>query len=200
MAQARTLVDRVIPGEGLAWDVFRIAAANLLMILCAKVAVPLPWSPVPATGQTFGVMLVALLLGPHRAAIAMGLYLLEGAAGLPVFQPFGAPGALRLLGPTGGYLLSYPLAAFVIGWVAERRRGQEGYSLGRLVAALAAGVAVILASGWAWLALVTRTEMAAAALPGALTFLPIEAAKVALVIAIVRGLDWLRPLSDAAKR
>ena len=95
MAQARVLADRVIPGEGLAWDVLRIAAANLLLILCARVAIPLPWTPVPITGQTFGVMFIAVLLGPTRAAAALCLYLLEGFAGLPVFQPFGLPGAAR---------------------------------------------------------------------------------------------------------
>lgn len=194
MAHTRALADRVIPGEGLAWDAIRIAAANLLVILCAQVAIPLPWSPVPVTGQTFGVMLVAVLLGPHRAAIALALYLLEGAAGLPVFQPFGAPGALRLLGPTAGYLLSYPLAAFLIGWLMQARSMRaNGFSLSRLAVALVAGEALILTSGWVWLAFVARTDLAQAAVPGLLTFVPIEAAKIALVIAAAYGLNWVRP-------
>ena len=121
MAQTRALADRVIPGEGLAWEILRIAAANLLLILCAQLAIPLPWTPVPITGQTFGVMLVAVLLGSHRAAIALVLYLLEGAAGLPVFQPYGLPGAARLVGPTAGYLLAYPVAAYIIGWIIRWR-------------------------------------------------------------------------------
>jgi biotin transport system substrate-specific component len=187
----------VIPGEGLAWDAIRIAAANLLMILCAQVAIPLPWSPVPVTGQTFGVMLVAVLLGPHRAAIALALYLLEGAAGLPVFQPFGAPGALRLLGPTAGYLLSYPLAAFLIGWLTETRSPDaSSFSLRRLVVALVAGETLILTSGWVWLAFVARTDLAQAAVPGLLTFVPIEAAKIALVIGAAYGLNWVRPAAS----
>jgi biotin transport system substrate-specific component len=187
----------VIPGEGLAWDAIRIAAANLLMILCAQVAIPLPWTPVPVTGQTFGVMLVAVLLGPHRAAIALALYLLEGAAGLPVFQPFGAPGALRLLGPTAGYLLSYPLAAFLIGWLTETRSpSASSFSLRRLVVALVAGETLILTSGWVWLAFVARTDLAQAAVPGLLTFVPIEAAKIALVIAAAYGLNWVRPATS----
>jgi biotin transport system substrate-specific component len=187
----------VIPGEGLAWDAIRIAAANLLMILCAQVAIPLPWTPVPVTGQTFGVMLVAVLLGSQRAAIALALYLFEGAAGLPVFQPFGAPGALRLLGPTAGYLLSYPFAAFLIGWLTETRSPDaSSFSLRRLVVALVAGETLILTSGWVWLALVARTDLAQAAVPGLLTFVPIEAAKIALVIGAAYGLNWVRPATS----
>jgi biotin transport system substrate-specific component len=197
MAHTRALADRVIPGEGLAWDAVRIAAANLLMILCAQVAIPLPWTPVPVTGQTFGVMLVAVLLGPHRAAIALALYLLEGAAGLPVFQPFGAPGALRLLGPTAGYLLSYPLAAFLIGWLMQARSTTpNGYSPLRLAAALVAGEAVILSSGWVWLSFVARTDLVQSAVPGFLIFVPVEAAKIILVIAVAYGLNWVRPATD----
>src|SRR5712692_9908700 len=97
-AGARVLADRVIAGEGFLWDVARVAAANLLLVLCAWAAIPLGWTPVPITGQTFGVMLVAVLLGSRRGAIVLGLYLLEGLSGLPVFQPFGLPGAARLAG------------------------------------------------------------------------------------------------------
>src|SRR5713226_10737169 len=108
MVQQKVLADRLIAGQGILWDAARIAAANLLLVLCAWIALPLPWTPVPITGQTFGVMLVAVLLGSRRGALVLGLYLLEGFAGLPVFQPFGAAGVLRLAGPTAGYLLSYP--------------------------------------------------------------------------------------------
>src|SRR5215470_8532033 len=98
MDQSRVLADRLYGGEGIAADAARIAAANLLLALCAHIAVPLPWTPVPLTGQTFGVLLVAVLLGSRRGALALGLYLMEGAAGLPVFQPFGATGAARFAG------------------------------------------------------------------------------------------------------
>jgi biotin transport system substrate-specific component len=200
MAHTRVLADRVIPGEGLAWDAVRIAAANLLMVLCAQVAIPLPWTPVPVTGQTFGVMLVAVLLGPHRAAIALGLYLLEGAAGLPVLQPFGAPGALRLLGPTAGYLLAFPLAAFLIGRLMQAgSAASNGWSVLRMTSALVAGNALILASGWVWLSFVARTELAQAAVSGLLTFVPVEAAKIALVITVASALNWLRPSKSDSK-
>jgi biotin transport system substrate-specific component len=120
MSQSKVLADRIYPAEGLAADVLRIAAANILLVLCAHIAFPLPWTPVPVTGQTFGVLLVAILLGSRRGALTLGLYLLEGMAGLPVFQPLGLPGPARFFGPTAGYLLAYPLAAFVTGWIVER--------------------------------------------------------------------------------
>ena len=194
MAHTRTLADRVIPGEGLAWEILRIAAANLLLILCARVAIPLPWTPVPITGQTFGVMLVAVLLGSHRAAITLLLYLLEGLAGLPVFQPFGLPGAARLAGPTAGYLVASPFAAYVIGWITEiRRNAENSYTPARLIGALLTGETIIFAAGCAWLAFVSATTWSQTLTAGALPFLPGEAIKVVAVIAVARALDWVRP-------
>lgn len=193
MAQARVLADRLIPGEGLAWDAARVAAANLLLVLCAWAAIPLRWTPVPVTGQTFGVMLVAVLLGSRRGALVMALYLLEGVAGLPVFQPFGVPGPARLLGPTGGYLLSYPLAAFVTGWFSERGASA---SAARLGAALITGEATVFAAGCAWLSvwlgMGQGTDWAGALRQGALPFLPGELIKMALVVAAVRGVELAR--------
>src|ERR1700691_2333005 len=120
MSQSKVVADRTYSGGGIAADALRIFAANILLVLCAHIVIPLPWTPVPITGQTFGVLLAAVLLGARRGAIALILYLLEGAAGLPVFQPLGLPGLARFAGPTAGYLFSYPLAAFVTGWLVER--------------------------------------------------------------------------------
>jgi biotin transport system substrate-specific component len=194
MADSRVLADRWIAREGILWDVARIAAANLLMVLCARIEIPLPWTPVPITGQTFGVMLVAVLLGARRAAITMALYLLEGAAGLPVFAGFGAPGAARLIGPTAGYLWSYPIAAFVTGWLTEKSVYGDSASHGpartvRLVAAILPGEALILTVGYAWLAAGMGLSLRAAFLQGAAPFLPGEVIKIALLVAAVRGLD-----------
>ena len=83
------------------------------LALASQLAVPLPGTPVPLTLQPFVVVLAGLLLGPLDAAAAMVIYLIVGAAGLPVFAPMGPPGIARLLSPTGGYLLAYPLAAAV---------------------------------------------------------------------------------------
>lgn len=199
MSSTRLLAARIFskegPGEGVAWDTLRIAAANILLIVCAQIAVPLPFTPVPVTGQTFGVMLIAVIFGARRGAIAAALYLFEGAAGLPVFQPYGAPGAARLLGPTAGYLWAYPAAVYITGWLAARipllpaaadakAQWQRTALLG---AALVPGQLLIFASGCAWLA-GTKGWATAIAL-GALPFLPGEVIKVAAVLAVTRGTE-----------
>lgn len=101
-------------------DVLLVIGGSLLTALSAQVAIPLPWTPVPVTLQPLAVMLTGAFLGPRRGVAAMFLYLMEGIAGLPVFTPVGPPGMARLMGPTGGYLMSYPLAAHLMGHFAER--------------------------------------------------------------------------------
>jgi biotin transport system substrate-specific component len=129
-------------------------------------------------------MLVAVLLGSRRGAFVLGLYLLEGLAGLPVFQPFGLPGAARLAGPTAGYLLAYPAAAFVTGWLIERGAVN---SILRLAGALLAVEIVIFAGGCAWLAMGLGFGWSRAIAAGATPFLAGELIKMALVVAAVRG-------------
>src|SRR5271166_2395192 len=99
-----------------------VVSASLFVALCARITVPLPFTPVPLTLQNFGVLTVGLLLGSRRGAAALALYLLEGALGLPVFSPSLVLGfgVARLLGPTGGFLLAYPLVAFLAGYLYER--------------------------------------------------------------------------------
>jgi biotin transport system substrate-specific component len=199
MAQAQSetrmvLAERLIPGEGLLWDAARIASANVLLMLCAQIAVPLPWSPVPITGQTFGVLLVAVLLGARRGALALGLYLLEGAAGWPVFAPIGLPGAARLLGPTAGYLWAFPVAAFVTGWMAERIADFSLWSgKARLAGAVLIGHTLILGGGVLWLAWPMGLGMAAALAQGLAPFVLLDVpVKTALVVAAARGMDRVK--------
>ena len=108
---------------------------------------PLPFSPIPLTAANFGVLFIALTLGSRRAATAMLLYLAEGAMGLPVFSPAGPGGVSQLLGPTGGYLMAYPVVAFVAGWISER--GQR--SALRFTLAAVAGQVLLFVSGVTWL-------------------------------------------------
>jgi len=185
-AHARVLADRLIPGEGVAWDAARIAAANLLMVACAYIAIPLPWTTVPFTMQNFGVAFIAVLLGARRSALVMALYLLEGAAGLPVFQPFGLPGPARFFGPTAGYLLAYPAAAFLTGWLVERIAQR---SIVQLAGALLAGQALIFAGAAAWLALGLGQGWTAAFWAGVAPFVLGDLVKMAMVIAAVRGVE-----------
>jgi biotin transport system substrate-specific component len=129
-------------------DAVLILGSSLLTALMARVEIPLPFTPVPITGQTFAVLLVGAALGSRRGALSMAVYLLEGALGLPVFAG-GAAGLARLRGPTGGYLIGFIAAAFVTGWLAER-----GWDRRPATTALAmlTGNAVIYLFGLPWLA------------------------------------------------
>jgi biotin transport system substrate-specific component len=165
--------------------------ANLILILCSKVAIPLPWTPVPLTLQTFGVLLIAVLFGARASSLAALFYLVEGAAGLPVFQPFGAAAGARFFGPTAGYLLAFPAAAFVTGRLIELLAARA-VSLrpvtGWLAAAVALlpGEAVILLFGWAWLS--AFVGGAPAVRLGVLPFLAGDLVKLAVVATIARAL------------
>ncbi len=190
----KLLADRIYSGEGVVADAVRVGAANILLVLCAHIAIPLPFTPVPITGQTFGVLLVAVLLGSRRGMLTCVLYLLEGIAGLPVFQPLGAPGPLRLAGPTAGYLLAYPPAAFITGWLVERIAANRfmQFATARLAGALVSGEMIIFAGGCAWLAIGMKLGFSRAIYAGALPFVPGELVKIALILAAVRGVELAR--------
>lgn len=194
MAQARVLADRISSAEGLVADAVRIIAANILLALCAHIVIPLPWTPVPITGQTFGVLLVAALLGSRRGTLTVVLYLLEGMAGLPVFAPYGAPGPARFFGPSAGFLFAFPPAVFVAGWLVERSAGIWFLPLAgvRLAGSLLSGELIIFAGGWLWLAYGVGLGPAPAFLAGVLPFLPGEIIKLALLVAAVRGVELAR--------
>jgi biotin transport system substrate-specific component len=142
----------------------------------AKVAIPLPGTPVPFTLQVAFVLLAGALLGARLGAASQLAYLAAGAAGAPVFAAGG--GLFYLLGPTGGYLLAFPLAAWVVGAVAGRAGG-----LMRLAIALVAGVAVIYGGGAAWLAVLAGAP-GRALLVGAAPFLALDLAKIVLVLLV----------------
>ncbi|MGB6720674.1 MAG: biotin transporter BioY, partial [Terracidiphilus sp.] len=98
-----------------------VLAGSALAAVCAHMAVPLFFTPVPLTVQPFAVLLLGLLLTPRMAAATLAAYLLEGAAGLPVFAPVPAvSGLAHLFGPTGGYLLAYPAAAALVSLLWRR--------------------------------------------------------------------------------
>ena len=126
-----------------------VISASLFVALCARVTVPLPFTPVPLTLQNFGVLVVGLLLGSRRGFAALALYLLEGASGLPVFNPAGPGGIAQLLGPTGGYLVSYPFVAALAGFLYERGRS----TFARAAVAGFAAEVLLFASGLTWLAM-----------------------------------------------
>ena len=153
-----------------------VLAGSVFVALCAHIALPLYFTPVPLTLQTFAVLLLALLLPPRLAAATLAAYLAEGAIGLPVFAP-GPVGIAHLLGPTGGYLLAYPLAAALVSLI--RRRLGPGFAAAALAAA--AGSLVILACGALWLAALTHSSTLSLAV---LPFLPGDALKIAAAAAV----------------
>ncbi len=148
------------------------------MAVAAQIAIPIPGTPVPFTLQPLAVVLAGLFLGPVAGAASMVLYLAAGALGAPVFSPMGAPGILRLIGPTGGYLLATPAGAAIAGVVARRMPAFGG----RLLAAFL-GIAMLYLGGVAQLELLTGSLARAVAL-GTAPFILADLAKV-VVAAIV---------------
>ena len=130
-----------------------VIGASLVVALCARVTVPLPFTPVPLTLQNFGVVLVGLLLGSRRGFAALAVYLMEGAAGLPVFSPVGPGGIAQIVGPTGGFLMAYPLVAFTAGWIYEHTSRRFGWAA---LSGFAAECA-LFAGGLGWLAYWTHS-------------------------------------------
>ena len=138
------------------YDAALVAGFSLVIALGAQVAIPLPFTPVPVTLQTLAVLLAGCLLGSGRGALAVIAYLGEGFAGLPVFSG-GTAGISHLLGPTGGYLLGFVAAAFVVGMFAER--GAARSRLGTLVM-LIVGNVVLYVPGVIWLGVYTGMDRA----------------------------------------
>jgi biotin transport system substrate-specific component len=182
-----------------------VLGATGLMAICAHVSVPLYFTPVPITLQTLAVILIGLTLGPVLGSSAMVLYLAEGAMGAPVFSPHGPGGVAQLMGPTGGFLFSYPLAAAAAGYVV---RGAL-FGKARFAAAVLGGAAAsvfIFGMGAGWLAYFMHLNVAAAWKTGIAPFAPGELIKMtiaaALYCAVVRDSptqsQTFEP-SDAAK-
>jgi biotin transport system substrate-specific component len=155
-------------------------AGALAVALASQFAVPLPGTPVPVSLAPLAVVVVGGLLGAPVGAAALVTFLVMGAVGLPVFAPMGLPGAARLFGPTGGYLLAYPAAAAVAGLVTAR-----GASWPRVLAAPALGLLAIYAGGAAQLLVLTGSLPLALAL-GAAPFVAGDALKVGVAALLLR--------------
>ncbi len=168
-----------------------VIGGSLIVALCARITIPLPFTPVPLTLQNFGVLLVGLLLGSRRGFAALALYLAEGAAGLPVFSPIGPGGIAQMLGPTGGFLLAYPLVAWLTGYVMEH--GRKTFSSAAIGGLL--GELVLFTGGLAWLAVLTHSIVQAFRW-GLYWFLFAEVIKVMMAAGIAAR--WHR--GTAAKR
>jgi biotin transport system substrate-specific component len=169
-----TLADVALPRATALHHALLVVGASLVTALAAQAAIPVPWSPVPITGQTFAVLLSGAVLGARRGFAAQALYLLEGAMGLPVFAA-GAAGVATFAGPTGGYLAAFPFAAAVTGALAQRGWDRRFVTM---VAAMLLGSAVIFAAGLAQLSRFLPADALLAA--GLLPFLPGDLVKSSL--------------------
>jgi biotin transport system substrate-specific component len=156
-----------------------VVSASLFVAFCARITIPLPFTPVPLTVQNFGVLLVGLLLGSRRGFAALILYLAEGAMGMPVFSPLGPGGVAQLLGVTGGYLLAYPFVAGLAGFIFER--GTKSFARAAIAGLLAE--ILLFAGGVTWL-YVTTHSLAKAAYLGLYWFVAAEIIKVMVAAAI----------------
>jgi biotin transport system substrate-specific component len=169
-----------------------VVGASFFVALCAHITIPLmPLTPVPLTVQNLAVLLVGLLLGSRRGFAALLLYLVEGMSGLPVFNPTGPGGVAQLFGVTGGFLLAYPLVAFVAGYVFER--GSKTFA--RAAVAGIVAEAVLFTGGLSWLYVFTHS-LAKAAYLGLYWFIAAEVIKVMLAAGIAAR--WRQSASRAA--
>jgi biotin transport system substrate-specific component len=194
-----TLVHAITSRTDSATTPLGIRVASVLFMTAltaaaAQISFPLPFTEVPFTFQPMVVLLGGLALGSRLGASSQVLYLIAGIAGLPVFAASATlpPGVLRLLGPTGGYLMAYPLAAFLTGYLAERGFDRR-YATS--VLAMAAGLLVVYTFGTVWLGLFARLGtgsaaigLAAAFLAGVVPFIPADAVKLLGAAGIVPGI------------
>jgi biotin transport system substrate-specific component len=162
-----------------------VLGGSLLLAICSHIAVPLLFTPVPLTLQTFAVLLLGLLLSPRLAAATVIAYLVEGAAGLPVFAPSPLTGIAHLIGPTGGYLLSYPFAAALTSFLWRR----VGHGIIHAAFSAAAGSIVILASGAAWLLALTHAGTPTILSTAVVPFVPGDLLKIAAAALVAAGMQ-----------
>ena len=172
------LVDNWAGKRSSALDLLEIVGFSLLTALLAQIRVPLPFTPVPVTGQTLAVLLAGAVLGARRGFLSQALYLVLGAAWLHF-----AVGSL--VGPTAGYLWTFPLAAWLVGWLLERGAGRHSWAL---TGALAAANALILAGGVLWLSISLSVSIRQALLLGFAPFWLGDVLKISAAALIVRTL------------
>ena len=175
-----TLIDQIFPAKTRTRSVALVIGFSLLVALSAQIVLPLPGTTVPITGQTFAVLLTGVLLGSRLGALALIAYLVEGALGAPFFRGGASGFAYLIMSETNGYLLAYPLAAYLTGYLSER--GWDRNSL-TAAAAMFLGSTVILTGGFLGLTRYTGAELAFA--KGVAPFILGDIIKIALAAALL---------------
>lgn len=179
IAKNETLLEVALAPFDVVRQVGLVLGFSLLMALSAQIVIPI--GPIPITGQTFAVLLTGALLGSRLGAITMIVYLIEGASGLPFFRGGGA-GIAHLMGPTGGYLIAFPAAAFITGAFAEHGWDRRFLTA---AAAMAIGSVVIMLSGWAWFMLLMHASPLVALFDTVIKFIPGDIIKILLAAAVL---------------
>ncbi len=179
--EAATLRLAALPRGGLITDVVLVALGATLITAAAQVSIPLPFTPVPITGQTFAVLLVGTALGSLRGGASGATYVLLGVAGAPVYAD-GAHGFGVLTGSTGGYLIGFPVAAALAGYLAEQRWDRRFSSA---IGAMLTGNLVIYLIGLPWLAVVLDTSLEQTLVYGLYPFVPGDVLKLYLAAALL---------------
>ncbi len=185
-APGTTIIDQIVPSQptqtsNLVKDALLVLGFSIFLALVAQISIPLPFTPVPITGQTLGVLLIGATLGSRRGALTLLVYLVEGIAGLPVFA-LGTAGLPILLGPTGGYLVAFPVAAFVVGLLCEL--GLERRYLTSVLAMLPGSI-IIFALGTLGLIRFLHVGVEKALKLGVFPFIPGDIIKIVLAAALL---------------
>jgi len=180
-SEAASLRFAVLPGAGLYTDLVLIGLSAGVIAGSAQISIALPFTPVPITGQTFAVLLVGASLGTVRGGASALLYVLLGIAGAPVYA-HGAQGWAVITGASGGYLVSYPFASALTGWLAERHWDRRFSSA---VGAMLTGNVLIYLFGLPWLAVVLGTGLERTLELGLYPFVPGDTFKLYLAAALL---------------
>ena len=178
-AKSETLLGVALAPLDVVRQVGLVIGFSLLTALAAQIVIPI--GPIPITGQTFVVLLTGALLGPRLGALAMIAYLVEGSSGLPFFSG-GHGGLLHLMGPSGGYLIAFPAAAYITGAFAEHGWDRRFLTA---AAAMAVGSAIIMLSGWAWFSVVMHTSPMLTLYATVIKFIPGDIIKISLAAAVL---------------
>lgn len=160
-------------------------AGSLLLALLARLSIPVPFSPVPITGQTFGVLFLGGILGSRLATLSISIYILEGIIGIPVFAG-GSLGPLYLLGPTGGYILGFIPAAYIVGYLSENGWNKKLFTT---IITMAIGTSLIFVFGVSWLSFSAGLNTAVSI--GLIPYLTGAVIKISLAAISIYSIDKL---------
>ena len=192
-----SLAQVIFPSASWLRDLLLVVGGVVFVALLAQIRIVLPFTPVPITGQTLGVILIGATYGVRLGFLTLATYVVVGLGGLPVFAG-GAAGLARLFGPTGGYLVAFPLAAALMGWLVQRF-GVDRHPL-RMAGSMALCSILILGLGSTWLALVLQTNMADALTKGAFPFIPGDLVKMAIAALLLPGAWRLVGRTDRSEK